>query len=168
MGASARQLAERDGWWCWLCGGAIDPALPPNSPGSGTVDHVVPRSRGGDDQPSNLRLAHRRCNTRRGSHLPELQWPDDWPMLMTVPVWTALARLAPAPGRAEVVAVAPLTELAEQASAWVVERAEGMVPGGWESWTAPDPSGPVSVWLRRPVDAAPGHAGRPRHPEPGG
>ena len=43
-----------------------------------------------------------------------------------------------------------------------LERAEAFVPGGWESWTAPDPAGPVAVWLRRPASAAPGHTGRPK------
>ena len=83
-------------------------------------------------------------------------------MLMTVHVWTALARLAPRPGTAEVVALAPLTDLADEAASWLVERAEAFVPGGWESWTAPDPAGPVAVWLRRPASAAPGHTGRPK------
>jgi hypothetical protein len=166
MTLPAARVADRDGWWCWLCGAAIDPAAPINSPHRGTVDHLIPRSRGGGDEPTNLRLAHRRCNTRRGSHLPELTWPTEWPLLMAVPVWTALARLAPAPGRSEVVAVAPLLDVATQASQWLVERAELMVPGGWESWSVVDQAGPVTVWLRRPADASPSTAGRPRQPEP--
>jgi hypothetical protein len=160
------RLAERDGWWCWLCGGAIDPDAPANSPTRATIDHLVPRSRGGGTEPANLRLAHRRCNGQRGSHLPELDWPEDWPMLMTVHLWTALARLAPRPDSAEVVAVAPLADLAAEAAAWAVERAEAFVPGGWESWCAPDPAGPVAVWLRRPASSPPGTAGRPRVPDP--
>lgn len=159
------RIAARDGWSCWLCGGEIDPAAPVGSPVSATVDHLVPRSRGGSSEPSNLRLAHRRCNHRRGSHLPELDWPSEWSLLMACHLWTAIARLAPRPGRAEVVAFAPLTDLAEAAAGWVVERAESFVPGGWESWTAPDPSGPVAVWLRRPGSSSPGDAGRPRAPE---
>ena len=161
------RIAERDGWWCWLCGGGIDPTARPDSSMGPTVDHLVPRSRGGGNEPSNLRLAHKRCNVQRGNHLPELEWPRAWPLLMTVHVWTALARLAPRPGAAEVVALSPLADLAEEASAWVVERAEELVPGGWESWTVADPRGPVAVWLRRPTDAAPGHAGRPKVTEPG-
>lgn len=159
---SLLRLAERDGWWCWLCGGAIDPALPRDSPNGATIDHLVPRSRGGANDLANLRLAHRRCNVRRGSHLPELRWPAEWPMLMTVHLWTALARLAPRPGTAEVVAIAPLADLADTAATWVVDAAESFVPGGWESWTVADPSGPVAVWLRRPTSSEPGRAGRPR------
>jgi 5-methylcytosine-specific restriction endonuclease McrA len=38
-----------------------------------TIDHVLPLSRGGDDTPANVRLAHRLCNVRKGPrlHLPE-------------------------------------------------------------------------------------------------
>ena len=161
------RLAERDGWWCWLCGGAIDPRAPSDSRSGATVDHLVPRSRGGGHEPANLRLAHKSCNVRRGNHLPELEWPRDWPLMMTVHVWTALSRLAPHPGAAEVVAIAPLADLAAEAGAWVVERAEELVPGGWESWCVPDERGPVAVWLRRPADSAPGHAGRPKVSDPG-
>ncbi|MBI4933123.1 MAG: HNH endonuclease [Actinobacteria bacterium] len=160
-------VAERDGWWCWLCGGAIDPHAPRDSAVRGTVDHLVPRSRGGGNELANLRLAHKRCNVRRGSHLPELLWPREWPMLMTVHLWTAMARLAPRPGTAEVVALAPLSDLADEAATWVVERAEEFVPGGWESWCAADPAGPVAVWLRRPAGAAPGSTGRPKIVVPG-
>lgn len=159
--SAVRRIAERDGWWCWLCGGEIDPAAPATSPLRATVDHLVPRSRGGSSETRNLRLAHRRCNVRRGNHLPELRWPAEWPLMMTVPLWTALARLAPRPGSAEVVAVAPLADLASEAATWALERAESLVPGGWETWSAPDPAGPVAVWLRRPASAQPGHAGRP-------
>src|SRR5690606_32327033 len=35
-------------------------------PGATTADHVVPRSRGGDNSLDNLRPAHSLCNSRRG------------------------------------------------------------------------------------------------------
>ena len=34
-----------------------------------TIDHVMPKARGGTDQLSNLRLAHRSCNLSKGTHL---------------------------------------------------------------------------------------------------
>lgn len=45
---------------CWLCGSPIlgEPV---------TVDHVLPRSRGGTDDLDNLRPAHRACNLARGN-----------------------------------------------------------------------------------------------------
>jgi 5-methylcytosine-specific restriction endonuclease McrA len=36
-------------------------------PRSPTVDHLIPVSEGGTDAPENLRLAHRTCNTKRGT-----------------------------------------------------------------------------------------------------
>lgn len=41
---------------CWICG---DTAT--------TADHVVPRSKGGDDAAGNLRPACQSCNGRRGN-----------------------------------------------------------------------------------------------------
>lgn len=62
-------IAERDNWTCWLCGDTAwvttwvaerpDPHYP-------SVDHVVPISLGGPDTLENVRLAHYRCNVRRG------------------------------------------------------------------------------------------------------
>ncbi|MEV8636530.1 HNH endonuclease [Streptosporangium sp. NPDC051023] len=55
---------------CWICGHAIDLALPPRHPLSWTLDHLMPLSRGGDPlDPSNARAAHYRCNSGRGNRL---------------------------------------------------------------------------------------------------
>ena len=129
-----------------------------------TVDHVVPRSRGGTNEASNLRLAHRRCNGRRGSHLPELDWPSRLGALDTVPLWQAIARLVRRPGRHEVVALLPTAELAEEAAAWVEERAEAFVPGGWDVAVAPvgDHADLHVLRLTRPAASGSASAGRPR------
>lgn len=42
---------------CWLCGHL----------GADTLDHVVPVSKGGTNDPDNLRPAHRACNSARGN-----------------------------------------------------------------------------------------------------
>lgn len=42
---------------CHLCGAR----------GATTADHVIPRSRGGDDSLDNLRPAHASCNSSRGN-----------------------------------------------------------------------------------------------------
>jgi hypothetical protein len=60
-----RGIGERDGWMCWLCQTAVDPAAPLNGKDGPTVDHVVPLAEGGSDDDSNVRLAHRSCNCRR-------------------------------------------------------------------------------------------------------
>ncbi len=36
-----------------------------------TIDHVLPRSRGGTDDPENLVTACRPCNTRKANRTPE-------------------------------------------------------------------------------------------------
>ena len=49
-----------NGRTCYLCGELI-------RVGTGTRDHVVPLSRGGTNDWSNLRPAHRWCNSKKGS-----------------------------------------------------------------------------------------------------
>jgi hypothetical protein len=41
-------------------------------PGATSADHLVPRSRGGDDSLENLRPAHTLCNSRRGAR--SIEW----------------------------------------------------------------------------------------------
>jgi 5-methylcytosine-specific restriction endonuclease McrA len=62
-------MAIRDGWTCWLCGEEVSPYA--TGARSATFDHVVPRLYKGPTIPSNLRLAHRQCNSRRGAPCPE-------------------------------------------------------------------------------------------------
>ena len=59
---SRRALFARDGWRCVYCG---------DSAGRLTLDHVVPRSRGGDSVWENVVTACAPCNLRKGDRLPE-------------------------------------------------------------------------------------------------
>lgn len=54
-----RLVVQTYGRTCWLC---HSPIL-----GTVSVDHVVPRSKGGGDDIGNLRPAHMKCNSRRGN-----------------------------------------------------------------------------------------------------
>lgn len=63
---SVHQLALRDGTECSVCLLPVDLALKRPDPLSPSVDHVVPRSRGGADAPENVALAHLVCNIRKG------------------------------------------------------------------------------------------------------
>lgn len=64
--AGARRLViKRDGPWCRYCGVAVA------TEGSGfpllTMDHLIPKSRGGANNPGNMVVACARCNNAKGS-----------------------------------------------------------------------------------------------------
>ena len=41
-----------------------------------TLDHILPQSKGGTDEPENVALAHKSCNSAKGDRLPAgLAWP---------------------------------------------------------------------------------------------
>jgi hypothetical protein len=60
-------IAGRDGWRCHLCLGKVDRHLVCPDPLSPSIDHLVPISDGGSDDPENLRLAHFGCNSSRSA-----------------------------------------------------------------------------------------------------
>ena len=143
-------LGARDGWTCWVCEGDVDPDAPRASPSAPSIDHVVPRSKGGGSEATNVRLAHRRCNGRRGSHLPELEWPERFHVALDqAPLWQSLQRLRRKEGSEELVAVVHDEATAGEATAWVVRAATRILGDGWTTRTAPVLGGrAVGVWLR--------------------
>jgi len=54
-------LAERDGHDCWFCGKALGDDR--------TIEHLVPKSKGGPDKLANYALAHEACN-RAAADMP--------------------------------------------------------------------------------------------------
>lgn len=67
-----RSLLRKQRHRCYLCGRTmLDPMKVSrlNLRGA-TIDHYTPLSRGGGDDPDNLRLAHRICNSAKGDTLP--------------------------------------------------------------------------------------------------
>lgn len=56
--------AERDDWVCHICGEIVEKNTNSNKE-QGSLDHVNPRSKGGGDEPSNIRLAHFKCNASK-------------------------------------------------------------------------------------------------------
>lgn len=61
------QVVNRDGNVCGRCGGRIDLSLPGSHPDGLTLGHIIPASKGGTDDLSNLRPEHRRCNLAAGA-----------------------------------------------------------------------------------------------------
>lgn len=91
---SNRELFRRDGHMCMYCGETYQESLL-------TRDHIVPRSKGGQDQWTNVVSACRRCNTAKGSRTPE----EAQLALLAVPF---------APNRAEYLALKNRRILADQ------------------------------------------------------
>lgn len=53
--------------WCSICGLRIpDSIVSPEHPLFGTVDHVIPKAKGGLNVLANRRAAHRMCNWHKG------------------------------------------------------------------------------------------------------
>lgn len=70
-------LFERDDWHCQLCLRPVDYLSDPLSNYYPSLDHIVPRSKGGTDSPENLQLAHRICNSvRRDRPIWEVRHPS--------------------------------------------------------------------------------------------
>lgn len=61
------EIAERDGFICWLCGDSVDMSLRFPDSSSASIDHVLPVSLGGDDIRANVKLAHFGENASRGN-----------------------------------------------------------------------------------------------------
>lgn len=67
------EIAERDGWRCHICRGAVPKRLLGRGgyhPKGPSIDHLVPLAMGGDDVRANVALAHHRCNSLKGATLP--------------------------------------------------------------------------------------------------
>ena len=69
------EVAERDGWRCWLCDEPVDPRMSVNDDRGPSVDGLMTakaaKSKGGAVE----RLAHRGCNTRKGAIKAVVPWP---------------------------------------------------------------------------------------------
>lgn len=68
-----REIAERDGWCCHLCGGKVPDRQYAARDDDPTLDHLVPVSKGGPHARDNVALAHNRCNWERGDTDLEFQ-----------------------------------------------------------------------------------------------
>jgi hypothetical protein len=57
-----KPVFERDDYVCQICQLPTDPGARPSDDRYPTLDHIWPIALGGDDEPDNLRTAHRWCN----------------------------------------------------------------------------------------------------------
>jgi 5-methylcytosine-specific restriction endonuclease McrA len=67
-----RAIHDRDAGRCQLCGAPVAwhrvPFYDRSDLRTGAVDHVLPRARGGQNDPTNLRLTCETCNAARGAY----------------------------------------------------------------------------------------------------
>lgn len=61
------RVLHAQGTTCHLCLKPVTLGLRPRHPRGPSLDHLIPRSKGGTDVWENLRIAHHGCNSRRGS-----------------------------------------------------------------------------------------------------
>lgn len=86
--ARKRAIASKDAM-CAICHKPIDLDAPAFSPLAVEVDHIVPRSRGGQLYDlDNLQLTHSKCNRQKGARMAEdyegmevanpVPWSNQW------------------------------------------------------------------------------------------
>jgi hypothetical protein len=73
LSGAKKQLRDRDGDNCWLCGEAMlfYTGCPSKSERrkAATIDHVIAKVHGGGNSMFNLRLAHMYCNSRKSNKI---------------------------------------------------------------------------------------------------
>lgn len=57
------KLVKRDKGKCYICGDMVNMTLDSNDEYYGSIDHVIPISKGGTHTWGNVKLAHRHCNS---------------------------------------------------------------------------------------------------------
>jgi hypothetical protein len=122
------EVAERDGWRCWLCDEAVDPDMSVNDPRGPSVDAVVTKAKAKKVGPSEERLAHRGCNTKKGAITPIVPWPEHLFVSDAAPILTTVERLQRKGGR-EVVGRCLTHDDATAAGEWLLDRLSRLAPG---------------------------------------
>jgi hypothetical protein len=128
------EIAERDGWRCWLCDEPVDPSRSVNDARGPSVDSMTSDAKSAKSAKSAKadqaveRLAHRGCNTRKGAVKPVIPWPDRLFVADPAPLAGVADRLSRKGGR-EVVARCPSRADADETAEWLVDRFSRLTPG---------------------------------------
>lgn len=67
-----QELFDLQDGLCWICHEPMQQFARPRDPLAPSIDHIIPLSKGGKNDPSNKLLAHVRCNIRRGNQVPSV------------------------------------------------------------------------------------------------
>ena len=148
------EVAERDGWRCWICDEPIDPDMSADDPRGPSIDSLTTRAKskaraknrsGGGEE----RLAHRGCNTRKGAVAAVVPWSDALFLVEPAPILATVERLERKGGR-EVVARCPTEDDGETAAAWLEDRLSRLRPGWPVSVEVQPGGGQFLLVLRTP------------------
>jgi hypothetical protein len=124
-------VAERDGWRCWLCDEPVDAQMSVHDPRGPSVDSRTTAPKGkaaratAGDQTE--RLAHRGCNTKKGAIAAVIPWPSRLFVADPAPLIGVVDRLSRKGGR-EVVGRCPTAGDADETAAWLVDRISRLAP----------------------------------------
>jgi len=130
-------VGERDGWRCWLCDEPVDPDMSVNDPRGPSIDSrttdrkAKAKAKGTSGAKGSgtgqERLAHRACNTGRGSTKPVVTWPDDLFVADPAVILTTVERLQRKGGR-EAIGRCVDADDARRAADWIVDRISRLEP----------------------------------------
>lgn len=67
-----RKVYERDKWTCQICKEKLNRDVHWNDPMAPSIDHVIPRAKGGSNHIDNLQAAHRKCNADKKAMITAL------------------------------------------------------------------------------------------------
>jgi hypothetical protein len=122
------EVAERDGWRCWLCDEPVDPQASANDSRGPSVDSVISKAKTKAKGEAEERLAHRGCNTKKGAVTPVAPWPAHLFVIDPAPIIDTVNTLKRKPGRV-VIARCPTEADGDEAAAWLVDRVSRLSPG---------------------------------------
>jgi RNA polymerase subunit RPABC4/transcription elongation factor Spt4 len=106
--------------------------MSPNDPRGASLDSRISKGRAKKkkqdkgDLPTE-RLAHKSCNTGKGSNDPVVQWPDHLIVVDPAPLIAAAERLERKGGR-EAMARCPTRQDADLVAEWLVDRLSRLAP----------------------------------------
>lgn len=128
-----QEVGDADGWRCWLCDEPVDPDMSVNDGRGPSIDSLTTPAKakakakkgGGGAQE---RLAHRRCNTKKGAIPPVIPWPGHLFVVEPAPIIASIDRLDRKGGR-EIMGRCPTHADADATATWLVDRVSRLNPG---------------------------------------
>ena len=121
-------IGELCGWRCWICDEPVKMDAAANDDQGSSLDRCeVFMKPSKKKQEVEERLAHRRCNTKKGAIKPVINWPEHFILFDPAPIIQSAERLITKGGR-EMVARCASKSDANEAGTWLQDRLHRLVP----------------------------------------